>query len=249
MDIQAASIKPKWGRIALISVIALLLSCVLIALGSWQIKRLSWKHDLIARVEQNIHAKPMSAPSRNDWQQSDQKALEYRVVTVQGHYLNDKETPIAALTEKGSGYWIVTPFQRDNGEIVFINRGFVGSDKRDPSNRETGQITEETVVTGLMRLTEPKGFFLRQNDPDNNIWHARDIEVLSERLDLKNVPDYFIDANSDQNRDDRPTGGLTVVKFADNHLAYALTWFALTIMVLGMAGYLIYYELRGKHTS
>ncbi len=248
-DNQASSVKTRRGRIVLVAVIAGLLISGLTALGSWQVQRLGWKHDLIARVEQNIHAEPIAAPDLNSWQQADKKALEYRAVSVSGHYLNDKEVAVAALTERGSGYWIVTPFQRDSGETIYINRGYVTSAKRMPESRASGQIEGETSVTGLLRLTEPKGFFLRQNNPEKNIWHARDIEVFAKRAELGNVADYFIDANAGQNRADRPEGGLTVIKFADNHLAYALTWFTLALMVLAAAIFLIRYELTRKNKN
>lgn len=236
--------------IALISIIALTLISLLISLGSWQMHRLTWKHELIERIESNVHAEPISAPNIKDWEIANQKAMEYRAVTVTGYYLNDKETHVGALTEKGSGYWIITPLKSNNGDIVFINRGYVGIGERDPQKRITGQIDGEVNVTGLLRLTEPKGFFLRQNEPDKNIWHARDIKAFSNRLGLQNVPEYFIDANAEQNRADRPIGGMTVIKFADNHLAYALTWFSLAAMVLGMAIYLIRYEIiRNKDSE
>lgn len=234
----------KRMRISVICLIAITLISGLISLGSWQIQRLGWKHDLIARVEQNIHAPATPAPDLENWQQADKKSNEYRAVYVTGHYLNDKEIHVGALTEKGSGYWIMAPFKRDNGETIYINRGFVPTALRDAAKRITGQIEGETKVTGLLRLTEPKGFFLRQNKPGKNIWYARDIDVFAKRAGLTNVPDYFIDADNQQNRADRPVGGLTVVKFPDNHLSYALTWFTLAAMVLAMAVFLIRYELK-----
>lgn len=236
-------------KIIIICLIALVLISALIGLGSWQIQRLGWKHDLITRIENNIQAERISAPNATEWKNSDQKALEYRAVYVRGHYLNDMETHVGALTNKGAGYWIVTPFQRDTGEIIFINRGFVVSEKRDPNSRASGQLTGETTVTGLLRLSEPKGFFLRSNDPDKNIWYARDVQAFAKRFQLINIPDYFIDANAQENRSDRPEGGMTVVKFADNHLTYALTWFTLAIMVLAMAIYLIRCEIRQDYSQ
>lgn len=236
-------------KITLITVIALLLISFLVGLGSWQIQRYGWKQDLIARVEQNIHAAPLKAPESGEWAVADKKVLEYRAVEVNGQYLNTQEIQVGALTEKGSGYWILTPFQRDNGEILFVNRGYVVTAKRDPASRASGQIEGETVVTGLLRLTEPKGFFLRQNKPEQNIWYSRDTQAFAENLGLRNVLPYFVDADASQNRIDRPIGGMTVVKFADNHLAYAFTWFSLALMLLGMTIYLIYYEIRRKRKS
>jgi len=41
-----------------------------------------------------------------------------------------------------------------------------------------------------------------------------------------------------------PVGGLTVLTFADNHLSYALTWYALALMVALAAAYVIRTEWR-----
>lgn len=246
IDNQSVKSKNIKIRVTCILIMALFLTGGLVKLGIWQIHRLAWKQDLIARVEQNIHAQAISAPDIAQWQKADQKAMEYRHITVAGHYLNNKEIAVGALTEKGSGYWIITPLQRDNGEIIFINRGFVSTAQKGPAQRKSGQIEGETRVTGLLRLTEPKGFFLRQNEPEKNIWYARDIEAFAKQMNIHNTPLYFIDADKAENRKDRPEGGLTVVKFANNHLSYAITWFLLAVMVLVMAVFLIRYELKDR---
>ncbi|NWM49736.1 SURF1 family protein, partial [Escherichia coli] len=43
------------------------------------------------------------------------------------------------------------------------------------------------------------------------------------------------DADAAPNPGGYPVGGLTVVRFADNHLVYALTWFGLAAMALWAA--------------
>ncbi|MFP3436046.1 SURF1 family cytochrome oxidase biogenesis protein, partial [Paraburkholderia sp. SIMBA_061] len=45
-----------------LTLIALILFSGLCALGSWQVYRLAWKRDLIARVDARIHAAPVPAP-------------------------------------------------------------------------------------------------------------------------------------------------------------------------------------------
>ena len=37
------------------------------SLGAWQVQRLHWKHDLIARVDSRIHAEAVAAPPRAEW--------------------------------------------------------------------------------------------------------------------------------------------------------------------------------------
>ena len=50
-------------------------------------------------------------------------------------------------------------------------------------------------------------------------------------LDLGPVAVYFIDAEASAQPDSLPIGGLTVIKFRDTHMVYALTWYALAAMV------------------
>jgi surfeit locus 1 family protein len=49
------------------------------------------------------------------------------------------------------------------------------------------------------------------------------------------VAPYFIDAEAAPGNAAAPVGGLTVVSFHDNHLVYALTWYALAAMTAGAA--------------
>ena len=48
-----------------------------------------------------------------------------------------------------------------------------------------------------------------------------------------------------------PREGLTVVRFSNSHLVYALTWFGLALMVVGAAVVVARYErrLRAAHAS
>ena len=92
------------------------------------------------------------------------------------------------------------------------------------------------VLAGLLRLTEPKGGFLRDNDPAAGRWFSRDVAAIAQakRLDGPVAP-YFIDADATPNPGGWPRGGLTVVRFANSHLVYALTWFGLALMSAGGA--------------
>jgi surfeit locus 1 family protein len=204
---------------------------VLSALGVWQVERRTWKLALIDRVDQRIHAAPVPAPGPDAWPAINRDDDEYRRVKITGRFANDRETLVDATTERGMGFWVMTPLITPDGFTVMVNRGFVPVDRRDSATRAAGQIEGETTVSGLVRMTEPKGTLLRANDPAAGRWYSRDIAAIAKARDLNRVAPYFIDADATANPGGLPVGGLTVVSFYNHHLLYALTWFALALML------------------
>jgi len=220
------------------------LSAAFLALGAWQVARLHWKEALIARVEARVHATPRPAPGIDEWQRANPEDYEYARVQATGTFLNDKETRVYAVTDLGPGYWVLTPLKADDGTVAIVNRGFVPTDHRDPATRTAGEIPGRTTVTGLLRLSEPKGTMLRSNKPGEERWYSRDVEAIAAARGLQNAFPYFIDADATPNPGDMPVGGLTQLVFPNNHLVYAITWFALAALGLGLTGYLFYSERR-----
>jgi surfeit locus 1 family protein len=200
-----------------------------LALGTWQVQRLFWKLDLIARVDARVHAPPSAAPQHADWAGVSRAQDEYRHVVLQGHWLPKHALRVQAVTELGSGFWLLMPLQQDNADVVWVNRGYVAS-----SAGAVPAATGSVEVTGLLRLTEPGGAFLRHNDPAQNRWFSRDVAAMSAAQGLSSVAPYFVDADkaAAQVGPNAPVGGLTVVHFQNNHLVYALTWYTLAAGVL-----------------
>lgn len=214
-------------------ILSLLGIAVLSALGVWQLERRVWKLALIDRVEQRIHAVPSAMPAPSAWPAVNAKDDEYRRIAVTGRFLNDRETLVQAVTDYGGGFWVLTPLQTADGAIVLVNRGFVPPDRRDPATRRKGNPSGTVSVTGLLRMTEPKGGFLRKNDPHAGRWYSRDVAAIAAARGLPQVAPFFIDADRTPNPGGYPLGGLTVVRFPNNHLIYALTWFGLALMIAG----------------
>lgn len=236
---------PRSTRTLLVvAVLALVGIAGLIALGAWQLERRDWKLHLIAQVEQRVDAAAIAAPGQAGWSTISADNDEYRHVKATGHFLNDRETLVEAVTERGSGFWVVTPLVTDQGFTVLINRGFVPSERRDVATRIAGQIDSETSVTGLLRISEPGGGFLRGNDPKGNRWYSRDVGAIAAERQLTETAPYFIDADAKPNAGGLPVGGLTVVAFPNNHLIYALTWFALALMLTGAVVFVAIDEWR-----
>ena len=241
---------PRSGfALSVIAFFALLGIVGFTSLGVWQIERRAWKLDLIDRVEQRVHAAPVAAPGPAEWPTINAKDDEYRRVAVSGHFLNDRETLVTAVTDNGAGFWVLTPLVTKDRSAILINRGFVPPDRRDPTSRAAGEITGETTVTGLLRTTEPKGAFLRANDASADRWFSRDVDAIAAKRGLENPAPYFIDADATPNPGGFPIGGLTVIAFHNNHLVYALTWLALALMLAVASIRVAREETRIRRTS
>lgn len=198
------------------------------ALGIWQVERLAWKRDLIARVEARVNATPAPLPPRAIWEAIPPRDIEYRRVRMTGRFRADADTLVDALTERGAGYWVLTPLVTAQG-MVLVNRGFVPQESVPQSNQRR-DIPPPTTITGLVRLSEPQGRFLRRNQPSQDKWYSRDVEAIAKARGLGPVAPFFIDADASRETGGGPIGGMTVVRFRNAHLVYALTWFALAAL-------------------
>src|SRR5438045_9513190 len=111
--------RPLWKFTALM--LPLCLACI--ALGVWQLERLQWKLALIAQVERNLKAPPISAD----------KALalgtqgaQYRHVALIGRFDHSKEAYAFATGEGGAPvYHVITPFTLNDGRVLLVDRGSV----------------------------------------------------------------------------------------------------------------------------
>jgi surfeit locus 1 family protein len=207
------------GRITLAALCAAL-ALLFAALGVWQVERRAWKLQLIAAVNARAFGPAVAAPGPAAWPRITAADHAYLRVTVSGRFDHQRATRVTAVTGRGEGAWLLTPLVTTAGWTVLVNRGFVPAGPA-PVGAPAGPVT----VTGLLRVTEPGGTILRPNDPAAERWYSRDIAAIAARRGLRGVAPYFIDA--DAAADGYPVGGLTVIAFRNNHLAYALTWFAL----------------------
>jgi surfeit locus 1 family protein len=220
--------------------LALLAAALLAALGVWQVQRMFWKHALIARVEARLAAPAVPLPPRPRWPALAQDG-EYRRVTVTGRWLPVRPALAKAVTVLGPGWWVMSPLATGDG-VVLVNRGFVPHAERarfdvtklgslDTKEQRAGEAVQ---VTGLLRRDEPGGGFLRRNDPAHDRWYSRDVQAIARTRGFAAAAPFFLDAARDP-RTTWPRGGMTVVRFPDNHLVYALTWFALATLALWSA--------------
>ena len=213
------------SRRALAVALALLLALGFAWLGVWQVQRMHWKHALIAQVNARLAAAPAPVPSRSRWAAIGPDAA-YTRVRATGRWVDRAPAFAQAVTEIGPGFWMLSPLDTGAG-VILVNRGFVPADQRGRVAAPSGT----AVVTGLLRMDEPDGGFLRSNDPAADRWYSRDTRAIGQARGLGPVAPFFIDADRAPGGG-WPRGGMTVVRFRDSHLVYALTWFALAALAL-----------------
>ncbi|RYG61479.1 MAG: SURF1 family protein [Alphaproteobacteria bacterium] len=207
---------------AVFALLLLAATGLFLSLGLWQLQRLEWKNQLITTTQANLTRPPIPAPSPATPLTT---ASAYTPVTVTGSYVSGKDTFILASTRHGRGFWVLTPLQTQSFTVL-VNRGFVTRAQQASLSTPSGTI----VVTGLLRLSESHGTLLQSNNPQQNLWYARDVSAIATHHNLTNIAPYFIDA--DASAPTPPIGGLTVVHFRNNHLQYALTWFGMALLSL-----------------
>jgi surfeit locus 1 family protein len=246
--------RPRLRGLILPAILTLAALVVLVSLGNWQVERLAWKQDLIARVEERPLAEPVDF--RRDGldfaaDESFFEEFEYRKALITGRYdpagevlvftsLSDARGPLS-----GIGYWVFTPLLTSpGGRIVYVNRGFVPEErKRDYAAPAAGEVT----VRGRIRAAETGSWFTPEPNLQERIFFARDPRIVAAATGLANAQGFFIDLEAAE----APPGGLpqageTRTVFTNNHLGYAVTWYGLAAALLLVFLSFAWTRLRGR---
>jgi surfeit locus 1 family protein len=226
---------------------------VLVSLGNWQLRRLAWKEDVIARATERPQGPVEDLPSPSTWSAADVPDWEYRPFRLTGKFLHDKEARVfTSLTDPkgqfgGPGYWIVTPFALDAGGTVLVNRGFAPQGRERPEARGEELNIEGQTVTGLLRPDEEPNLFTPADRTDSNIFFARNVEVIAAAKAISPpVAPFTIDlVAAETPPNGLPQAGETRFAFTNNHLQYAITWYGLSAALLAVFAAFAWRQLHG----
>ncbi|WP_209000096.1 SURF1 family protein [Pannonibacter tanglangensis] len=229
-------------RLLLPTLLGLAALAILLNLGLWQLNRLAWKEGLIRQVEQNLTLDPVAAPGPDRWATGAAPIGDYLRVRVTGAFLPGEAYYYNALTSPkghygGPGYFVHAPFRTDDGWIVMVNRGFVPDRFVAPDSRPGSAVPAGPVtLTGILRLGETPNMTTPAPDLARRIWFARDPAAMASALGATGpTAPFVIDADAAFTpASGLPQAGETVVRFKNDHLGYALTWFGLAATLVGV---------------
>ena len=237
------------SSLAVAAVFAALALALLVSLGLWQLHRLAWKQELLARIDQRLHAPATPLPAPSQWRSLSRKNAEYRHVSAIGRFEHDKEAYVFRTAGSGlgeAGFLVLTPLRLTGGGRILVNRGFVPERLRDPATRAAGQSQGEVTVAGALRWPEERNLFTPPDESDRRVWYTRDPISIAQALNLSDAAPFSLDADVATDRGMALHGGATVVSLRNDHLSYAVTWFGLAATLVGVFGVFAWRRMRGR---
>lgn len=222
---------------------------LLLGLGTWQVERLAWKQDLIARIDQRIHAAPVDLDTLRR-RAARGEDVDYTPAVVAGRFLHEGERYFLSTFEGRAGWNVYTPLITTGGDLLFVNRGFVPYELMRPETRPESLLEAVVEVKGLARdaPAAKSGYFVPDNDPAKRIFFWRDIDAMAEGLPLAGgatVLPFFLDAGPSREAGILPIGGTTVVDIPNSHLQYAVAWYGIALVLTVMTALLVLRRIRG----
>lgn len=201
---------------------------ILLWLGTWQMQRLAWKQDVLARIDARIGAEPVPMPVTPD-----PVADRYLPVTLSGSFTDAPvQRMLASRRQTGAVYRHIAGFAQAEGGSVLVDIGWLPTG-RDLPPLPTGAVT----LTGNLDWPIESDGFTPEPDLSQNLWYARDVSDLAEVLGTEPVLVVLRTAP-------QPSLGATpwpvdTGSIPNDHAQYAITWFSLAVVWVLMTGLFI----------
>jgi len=205
---------------------------LLVALGNWQLHRLEWKRELIAKTEARVGAAPI--PFADALRRAEAgEDMEYTPVHISGVFSGHERADVFGAYGGAPGVFVFMLLNAE-GDAVYVNRGFApqnwhvqGENEAPPGARP---------VEGLFRAAErpapPASWFRPATQSADGLWLVRDPQKFAAAAGI-DTPPFYIDSFAVEGLE-WPRGGTTRLDFSNRHLEYALTWYALAATLFGV---------------
>ncbi|KOS21906.1 Cytochrome oxidase assembly protein shy1 [Escovopsis weberi] len=209
--------------------ILVLIPVTAFALGTWQVQRLGWKTELIAKFEDRLVRDPLPLPPHID--PAAIHDFDYRRVLATGRLRHDQEMLIGPRMRDGQdGFMVITPLERAGGaSTILVNRGWISKRHRAQATRPDSLPAGTVTIEGLLREPWKKNMFTPENRPDKGEFYFPDVKQMAELTGSQPVwveatmePEYMKMVEYEARG--IPFGRAATVNLRNNHAQYIFTW-------------------------
>ena len=203
----------------------------LVYLGSWQLHRLEWKTELLNSIKDGQTEGYIEYPydiKNNDF--------SYKKSFISGKIDQSKELHFFNINSYGqSGYNIIVPLLTE-GRTVYIDLGWTNFKDINSKEFMFRSLNGELDFRGILIYSKKRRLFSPKPDTIKNSWYLMNIKEMDQFTKLNSEKyifrvveqEYYLDLLNE----------FTAINIPNNHLQYAITWFALAISIAAM--YIIY---------
>ena len=203
----------------------------LVLLGFWQLHRLEWKTNLLSSIEDGQTEDYVDFPFNII-----DENFSYKKTTLSGKIDHSKELHFFNINSYGqSGYNIIVPMLT-NDKTVYIDLGWTSFADINSREFEFRSLKSELDLRGILIYSKKRRAFSPQPDRDKNNWYLMNIEEMDQYTKLNS--EKYIFRVLEQKYYSDLLNEFTTVNIPNNHLQYAITWFALAFSIACM--YVIY---------
>ena len=214
------------GRYIAPVLIGLVGVAILVALGIWQVQRLAWKEGVLAEMDARMRADPVPLPDVID-----PEAHALLPVEVSG-LITDDELHVLTTAGGGPAFRVISVFVTDDGRRLLLDRGLV-----DDSAKSAGRPPVQATVVGNIHWPDEKDAWTPEPDRGRNIWYVRDVEDMADELATERF--MLITRRTSEAAAPVTPAPVNTAGVPNNHLQYAITWFSLALVWVGMTLYWI----------
>lgn len=206
---------------------------ILVGLGVWQLQRLEWKRDLLARIEA---AKTAPAAPLMEVLAAGGDADYRRVTAVCPGLSTAPYVELYALIDGEMGSRLISACRLESGPYgsVLVDRGFVGEAISARPPVQPGDPRPD-AVRGVLRLPHAGLRIGVKDDPAHGRFFSRRVEPIAAALGAEDPAPFFLMAETSTNPEWKALRPQPLPTDVPNrHLEYALTWFGLAVVLLGV---------------
>jgi surfeit locus 1 family protein len=200
---------------------------VLIALGVWQVQRLAWKEAILAEIEAKISADPVALPAAPDPVRD-----QYLPVLVAGTFTGEELRVLASLKQVGAGYRLIGVLQTPDGRRILVDKGLL------PIEETETKVSGPARIRGNLHWPDEVDSYTPAPDAATGLWFARDVPAMAAAL--KTEPVMVVTWAADPADPALIAIPVDTTHIPNDHLSYAITWFSLALVWLGMTFYLLW---------